>query len=113
MAGLLPGPRRTVRQRLLLVLALFALLASAAFSIWPVRAEVLGVRVDCGASVVAGGHGGEGFLGVERRLACHDAAAPWRTAALASALVSLGASVAATVALRRRVPLALAVPPPA
>ena len=109
-------PRRQVpvfRPGVLLVAALVALVASAAFAVLPVRAEVLGAPVDCGASVMAGSHAGEGFIAVQSRLACHQAAGPLRTAALASAVMSLAASVGATVGLRRRAPLGWDVPPPA
>lgn len=112
-------PRRWPRRRpgsgptLLLVLALVSLLVSAGLALSPVQAEVLGIDVDCGASVMAGSHAGEGLLAIEGRLACHDAAGPWRAAALVSALLSLTASAAATVGLRRRASTGVAVPPPA
>lgn len=108
-----PRERAEAGPGLLLIVALVALLASAGLAVLPVRAEVLGVHVDCGASVVAGSHSGEGVFVVQSRLACHHAAGPWRTAALAFALVSLAASVAATIGLRRRMTFGLAVPPPA
>lgn len=87
-----------------------ALLASAVCATFPVRADVLGLRVDCGASLLAGQMEGEGLLHVETTLACHQAADPWRLAALGAGLVSLGAGVVTTVGLHRQ--KARAVSPP-
>ena len=84
------------------VIAPVALLASAAFATFPVRTEVLGLQIDCGASVLAGRMAGEGVLHVRTTLACHQAADPWRMAALAAGTVSVAAGAATTVGLRRR-----------